>query len=370
MVVVGDQSFMHDNIYVYAEGVLRAVISVKAGEFLQRVFTVSVTDGALDLTLVDAGGSDSNWVINALIVEQYTERKFDFGTDSSAVEAGYTQVLSTTLYSEDTGFGWVDTMGLYSRDRGVPDALRRDFVFSSSNRTFRVDVPNGKYMVQVIVGDNAFSHDNIYVYAEGALVVGNLTVEAGRFAEVVFYVEVWDGHLELTFIDGGGKDANWVVNCIYVKSAVTLNFEFDFGTNSSLVEAGFLRVAENTVYSPSIGYGWSAIANLQSRDRGAPDALRRDFVFSSGDGAFNLDVPNGKYQVTLIIGDMNYMHDKMDVYAEGTLMISDLNVSSGTFKEVTFTVSVNDCQLNMVFHDGGGVDSNWVINALSVEALV
>jgi len=370
MVVVGDQSFMHDNIYVYAEGVLQAVISVKAGEFVQKVFTVSVTDGALDLTLLDAGGSDSNWVINALIVERYAERKFDFGTDSSAVEAGYTQVLSTTLYSEDTGFGWVDTSGLWARDRGSPDALRRDFVFSSSNRTFRVDVPNGKYMVQVIVGDNAYSHDNVYVYAEGVLVVSNLTVEAGRFAEVVFYVEVWAGHLELTFIDGGGKDANWVVNCIYVKSAVTLNFDFDFGTNSSLVEAGFLRVAENTVYSPSIGYGWSAIANLQSRDRGAPDALRRDFVFSSVDGMFKVDVANGMYQVTLVVGDANSMHDKMDIYAEGVLAVGNITVPPGTFKEVTFTVSVNDGQLTMVFHDGGGVDSNWVINALSVEALV
>jgi fibronectin type 3 domain-containing protein len=96
----------------------------------------------------------------------------------------------------------------------------------------------------------------------------------------------------------------------------------------------------------------------------------RDFVFSSADGMFKLDVANGMYQVTLVVGDANYMHDKMDVYAEGVLAVGNITVPPGTFKEVTFTVSVNDGQLNIVFHDGGGVDSNWVINAVSVEALV
>jgi fibronectin type 3 domain-containing protein len=96
--------------------------------------------------------------------------------------------------------------------------------------------------------------------------------------------------------------------------------------------------------------------------------LRRDFVFSSSDHTFNVDLPNGKYQVTLVIGDQNYMHDKINVYGEAGLMVNDLTVPSGTFKEVTFTVTVSDGQLNITLHDNGGADPNWVINSMTVES--
>lgn len=368
MVVVGDQSYPHDNILIYAEGVLKANISANVGEFIQKVFTVSVTNGTLGLTFSDGGGSDPNWVINAILIEQYVERKFDFGTDASPVESGYVQVTDATAYSLSLGYGWVSSSNLQARDRGTPDNLRRDFVFSASNKTFKVDFPNGKYRVLMMVGDNDYRHDRINIYCQGTLVANNLTVKKGYFAELAFLAEVSDGHLEITFVDGGGTDPNWIVNAIHIKTTFGLRMEFDFGTDSSPVEDGYARVTSTTAYSPCTCYGWSNVTNLQSRDRGAPDALRRDFIFSSSDHTFNVDLPNGKYQVTLIIGDQNYMHDKIDVYAEASLMVNDLTVPSGTFKEVTFTVTVNDGQLNITLHDNGGADPNWVINSMTIES--
>jgi hypothetical protein len=81
-----------------------------------------------------------------------------------------------------------------------------------------------------------------------------------------------------------------------------------------------------------------------------------------------LDLPNGEYQVTLIIGDVSFMHDKIAVYAEGSLMVDNFTVPAGNFMQVSFTVSVSDGQLNITFHDGGGADPNWVINAIIIDS--
>jgi hypothetical protein len=47
-------------------------------------------------------------------------------------------------------------------------------------------------------------------------------------------------------------------------------------------------------------------------------------------------------------------------------MINGLTVPAGAFTAVTFTVTVNDGQLNIAFHDGGGIDGNWVINSVTI----
>ena len=58
-----------------------------------------------------------------------------------------------------------------------------------------------------------------------------------------------------------------------------------------------------------MGYGWSSTAGLQSRDRTAPADLTRDFVLSSTEHTFNVDLANGDYKVTVTIGDQAYLHD-------------------------------------------------------------
>jgi hypothetical protein len=110
----------------------------------------------------------------------------------------------------------------------------------------------------------------------------------------------------------------------------------------ALFEAGYTRIAETAFYSYSPDYGWTSTLGLSSRDRGAPDDLRKDLVQSMTEHTFNVDLADGDYEVTVVIGDQSYMHDLIDV-------------------------SVSDEQLSLMFSDGGGVDSNWVINSLSIR---
>ena len=375
-VVIGDQNFSHDKIDVYAETVLKINdLTAFPGAFQQVSFKVTVEDSQFNLRIQDDGGEDANWVLNALSIVAAlplpTEAAFDFGASESPVEPDYTQVTSSTAYSSSLGFGWSSTAGLDSRDRSSPDALRKDFVFGSSDHTFYVDLANGEYLVTVVIGDQSYMHDLIDVYAEGVLLVNDVTVFAGAFQGVSFSVAVADEQLNLRIVDDGGADVNWVLNALTVEVAPPLptDASFDFGTSGSPVEAGYTQVSPLTVYSAAVGFGWSSTAGLDSRDRVNPNALRSDFVFSSTEHTFNVDLANGDYQVTVVIGDEGFMHDLVDVYAEGSLKINDLTVTAGSFQELSFTVTIADGQLNLVILDNGGVDPNWVLNAIAVHSV-
>jgi|GEM_PF-2791175 len=369
ILTIGDQSYMHDLIDVFAEGILQVNhLTVNAGKFSTQIFTVAVSDGQLNIKFHENGGSDYNWVINAIIVQPAAVGgKFDFGTAGSPVASGYVQVTESTVYSGALGYGWDSAVGLVSRDRGGPTDLRRDLVQSTSDHTFNVDLANGQYKVILTIGDQSYMHDLIDVFAEGILQVNHLTVSAGTFSTQVFTVTVSDGQLNLKFHDAGGSDGNWVINAIIVQQAA-VGGQFDFGTYTSPVEPGYVKVNESTGYSAVSGYGWDSTTGLASRDRGGPDDLRRDLVQSTSDHTFNVDLANGNYKVTLTIGDQSYMHDLIDVFAEGVLQVNHLTVNAGTFSPQVFTVTVSDGQLNLKFHDAGGSDGNWVINAITIQA--
>ncbi|WP_404307447.1 M12 family metallo-peptidase [Neorhodopirellula lusitana] len=80
---MGDRDFPHDAMGVSAEGrlVTKGINSAK-GQFSYAGadsdgqpghFDVKVTDGRLDLTFFDAGGSDENWVLNRLSIKRLNE---------------------------------------------------------------------------------------------------------------------------------------------------------------------------------------------------------------------------------------------------------------------------------------------------------
>ena len=59
-------------------------------------------------------------------------------------------------------------------------------------------------------------HDQIYVYAQNTLEINNLTVTAGTFQQTTFTITITNGQLNLRIRDGGGTDANWVINALTI----------------------------------------------------------------------------------------------------------------------------------------------------------
>lgn len=64
---------------------------------------------------------------------------------------------------------------------------------------------------------------------------------------------------------------------------------------------------------------------------------------------FKVDLPNGKYFVTLISGDKDAVQAAFYVKAEGTVVLEGVSAPKGSFAERTFEVEVTDCQLNLEF---------------------
>ena len=216
---------------------------------------------------------------------------FDFGTLTSPVETGYTQVTETTQYTTTLGYGWTTTTDLHSRDRGLPDDLRRDFVFSSNSRTFSVDLANGDYQITITIGDQIYNHNQIDVYAEDTLKIDNLNTQAGTFHEETFWTTITDGQLNIKIADNGGTDPYWIINSLTVEPGTPptpiSEASFDFGTSVSPVETDYTQVTETTQYTALQGYGWTTTTGLLSRDRTLPDDLKGDFIFSPTQNTFN-----------------------------------------------------------------------------------
>jgi len=84
---------------------------------------------------------------------------------------------------------------------------------------------------------------------------------------------------------------------------------------------------------------------------------------------FNVDLVNGDYTVTVVVGDQSFMHDRIDIYAEGVLVVNDLTAPAGSFQQVSFVVTVTDGQLSLRILDDGGSDPNWVLNALEIQTI-
>ncbi|WP_412095984.1 hypothetical protein [Bacillus sp. PS06] len=124
--------------------------------------------------------------------------KFDFGSETSPVAQGYQQVANTLVYSSEKGYGLSARVDF--RDRGKPDELLRDFVLAAGQE-FKVDVPNGDYLVKIQAGDaDAFNRTSFTI--EGTS-YGSISSSAGSFAELSPSVTVTDGQLNVAIGDNG-----------------------------------------------------------------------------------------------------------------------------------------------------------------------
>ncbi|MCA9189785.1 MAG: hypothetical protein KDA99_29380, partial [Planctomycetales bacterium] len=233
------------------------------------------------------------------------QHRFDFGTGSSPVASGYTQVTALTAYPSAGGAGW-STGTISQRDRLAPNALDQDFNFTSDG-TFQVDLPNGVYDVSLTLGDQLFGHDQQGVFLEGTQ-VATVTTGAGQFQTVSSVVTVSDGVLHVRIADLGGPDAFAAITQLeIVTHQLAPLVALDFGTATSPVAAGHSRVTAGSLYTPG-GMGWQA-GSVQGRDRGAPTDGDRDFNFTP-DAVFKIDVANGTYQVSVTLGDNAFAHDQ------------------------------------------------------------
>ena len=142
---------------------------------------------------------------------------FDFGTLNSPVASGYVGVNEASTYTPSRTYGW-QSGAIHGIDRGAGESLGRDFN-ATANGTFVVDVPNGVYRVDVILGDRgSSSHGLVGIYLEGDF-VDTVSTASGQLVAKSFQVAVSDGQLTLQFLDPAGTDDEACLEALRIVTA-------------------------------------------------------------------------------------------------------------------------------------------------------
>ncbi|MBM7675380.1 rhamnogalacturonan acetylesterase [Gracilibacillus alcaliphilus] len=122
-------------------------------------------------------------------------QKFDFGTGESKVEKGYTRVTDTTAYSEEQGYGFLDTEMVTAIQFDVEDHIQMDAV-SFTDTSFEIDLEPGDYEITVIAGDPTESM-SLGILAENIQKIEEQALDSGEFLEETFELALIDGTLSI-----------------------------------------------------------------------------------------------------------------------------------------------------------------------------
>jgi hypothetical protein len=249
---------------------------------------------------------------------------FDFGTATSPVDPGYTQVTANTTYSAGTGFGWTSGT-IYDADHGAGDDLTRDQNFTTDG-TFAVDLPDGSYNVTLTLGDTGpYPHDDMGVFLQGAQ-VDNVTTAAGQIVNKTYSnIVVSNGQLDLHLKDLGGADpyvsiegmqivraddpplANWTVRLLDSSGATvaTTTTQSDGTYSFSGLTPGTYRVALSLWNGAAASYDFDTVTGTAVADTAnAPDVHNGTLVNGATvntAAAFGIDPPPGTALGTVTI---------------------------------------------------------------------
>lgn len=123
-------------------------------------------------------------------------------------------------------------------------------------------------------------------------------------------------------------------------------WKFDFGIGDA--ESGYMKVTADTEYNQEIGFGFTDVTRVTARDRKEPGALKRDLCIPA-DTTFRVDVPNGNYTVSLLMGDWIVPACTTLKASPGRLLLRNRFVSAGQFIRETVALSVREGQMNLTF---------------------
>jgi lysophospholipase L1-like esterase len=118
------------------------------------------------------------------------------------------------------------------------------------------------------------------------------------------------------------------------------SFKFDFGSGKA--KPGYTKVLKDMVYNSETGFGFEFSSNLVEVRTNGSDDLRNDYITSDQPFYFSVKLPEGNYNVKVILGDKTGT-SVTTIKAEcRRLMIEKLETSKGKFATAEFTVHIKD----------------------------
>ena len=122
---------------------------------------------------------------------------------------------------------------------------------------------------------------------------------------------------------------------------VAKSMKFDFGTAGT--SPGYVAVTPADVFTPEKGFGFDLGFPVKAEDRGG-NPVKGDFVTGEGGFYFSVVLPQGNYDVTLLLGDPAGTSDTTVKAESRRLMLA--NVATTEKEQVTrkFTVNIRQAE--------------------------
>jgi hypothetical protein len=145
-------------------------------------------------------------------------------------------------------------------------------------------------------------------------------------------------------------------------------YSFDFGSNSSPVQTGWLQVTNKTLYSSQLGYGWDkkvTATDLDVNPSEYPNMLR-DFNKTNKDQTFEIDLAAGTYSIELYFYGNNNNTDNWSVYRgnSSTVLATMTGLPRNTEVTRQFDITMASYgKLDLRFQADKG---SWQINGIKV----
>jgi lysophospholipase L1-like esterase len=117
-------------------------------------------------------------------------------------------------------------------------------------------------------------------------------------------------------------------------------WKFDFG--SGKVKNGYTQVLPDMEYDPQKGYGFEFSSKIVTAITNGKSRLRNDFITSDQPFYFSVKLPEGNYNVKVLLGDKTST-SVTTIKAEcRRLMVEKIETAKGKFARAEFTVHVKD----------------------------
>ncbi len=119
------------------------------------------------------------------------------------------------------------------------------------------------------------------------------------------------------------------------------HFRFDFGAGKTM--KGYIPVTTSTMYNTETGYGFDKYSvDLVTKDAGKGSPLLSDYISSTKPFYFSVKLPEGNYDVKVIMGDPAGTADATIRTECRRLMVEKVTTKKGKYATVNFTVHVKD----------------------------
>ncbi|WP_231597608.1 rhamnogalacturonan acetylesterase [Bacillus sp. SA1-12] len=150
---------------------------------------------------------------------------------------------------------------------------------------------------------------------------------------------------------------------VQASQAAPKKYQFDFGDGP--VEKGYTGVSATDGYNEKQGYGFNTPENMQNVAANgtgvASDAVEFLTFGTKSTNTFNVDLPNGLYEVTVTLGNTA----RASVAAEGVFQIINMTGNGATD---TFQIPITDNQLNLLVTEGK-VGTKFTLSALTIKKI-